>query len=289
MDLTEKVRELSKYLDDEAIAQALKLTPEAVRDILEGRAEIAQVERSDYSGPVIHVSSVKTAYRQKVISVCRAKGGVGCTVIALGLAYSLSKEIKTLLVDLNLSEGGSDLSYYLNLPEYPHLGALTDNLESCVISVEPNFYVLQAPKRASAEEQEVGQIITLARQDFDAIVIDLPNSQGEIVKEAVQQSNTIVAVTSGMASELLRLAAILGTCFRKDVIVAANRCDLPAEAREAFAGKKIIRIEHDGSLARVFEKCDLPGEKSVFMKGIGRIKDAVFDREKKGVLKTIFG
>jgi len=289
MNLIEKVRELSRYLDDEAIAQALKLTPEAVRDILEGKAEVAQIEQPGQAGPVIQVSSVKTAYRQKVISVCRAKGGVGCTVIALGLAYSLSKEIKTLLIDLNLFEGGSDLSYYLNLPEYPHLGVLTDYLERCVINVEPEFYVLQAPKHISDEKEKVGQAIALARQDFDAIVIDLPNSQDNSVKEAMQQSNTIVAVTSGIASELVRLAAILSTCCRKDVIIAANRCGLPTEAREAFADKKIVKVEHDGSLVKVFERCDLPGEKSVFMKGIVQIKNAIYDRDKKGILKSLFG
>lgn len=288
MDLVSKVREMSKYLDDEAIAEALKLTPEAVRDILEGKAEIREIRQPD-RGPVVHVSSVKTAYRQKIISVCRAKGGVGCSVVSLGLACSLSREIKTLLIDLNLAEGGGDLSYYLNLPEYPHMGVFNSNLEQCSINVEPNLYVLQAPRHISNEGEKIGQIIDLARQDFDAVVIDLPNLQDGFAAEAMRQSNTLVAVTGGMDLELVRLAVLLSKYRSKHVIVAANRCDLPGEALEVFSDREIVKIEHDGALLRTLERCDLPGEKSVFMRGIGQLKDAVFERERKGILKRLFG
>lgn len=290
MDVISKVRELSKYLDDEAIASALKIPVETVRDILDGKAVVEQVQTTEQSGTVIHVNSVKTAYRQKIISVLRAKGGVGCSVIALGLAYLLSKEIKVLLIDLNLSEGGGDLTYYLNLPEYPHMGLFSDDLETCVVNVEPNFYVLQAPRNVSGEKEKVGQIINLARQDYDAVVIDLPNrNEEEFVNEAMRQSNTLVAVTGGMKLELLRLGVVLNDYQRKDIIIAANRCVLPGDAEELFEGRKIITIEHDGSLRKVFERCDLPGEKSVFMRGVSKIRDVLFDREQKGILRRLIG
>lgn len=287
-DLVSKVRRMSEYLDDEAIADALQLTPEAVRDILEGRAEIKEIRQPDRA-PVVHVSSVKTAYRQKIVSVCRAKGGVGCSVVSLGLAYSLSREIKTLLIDLNLAEGGGDLSYYLNLPEYPHMGVFRDNLEQCSINVEPNFYVLQAPRHVTNEGEKVCRIIDLAKQDFDAVVIDLPNFHGGFVAEAMRQSNTLVAVTSGMDLELVRLAVLLNNYSSKNTVIAVNRGELPKEASEIFSGCEIVKIEHDGSLSRTLERCDLPGEKSVFMRGIAQLKDAVFERERKGILKRLFG
>lgn len=288
MDLVSKVRKMSEYLDDEAIAEALKLTPETVRDILEGKAEIREIRQPD-RGPVVHVSSVKTAYRQKIVSVCRAKGGVGCSMVSLGLAYSLSREIKTLLIDLNLAEGGGDLSYYLNLPEYPHMGVFNNNLEQCSINVEPNLYVLQAPRHISNEGEKIDQIIGLARQDFDAVVIDLPNFQCGFTAEAMRQSNTLVAVTGGMDLELVRLAVLLSKYQSKHVIIAANRCELPREAMEVFADRETVKIEHDGALLRTLERCDLPGEKSVFMRGIEQLKDAVFEREKRGILKRLFG
>ncbi|MGB9804251.1 MAG: AAA family ATPase [Desulfofundulus sp.] len=289
MDLIAKVRELSKYLNDEAIADALKLTPEAVRSILEGKAEVElkQVEREDQTVPLIQVSSVETSYRQKIISVGRAKGGVGCTVVALGLAYLLSKKVRTLLIDLNFSEGGSDLSYYLNLPEYPHMGMFHGDLEQCVVHLEPNFSVLQAPRHASSEKREIGELINLARQDYDAVVMDLPNSQDGLVREAMQHSTTLVLVTGGLESELVRLAAIAGRYQRKEIIVVANRSSLPGEAVETF--KKVVHIEQDRNLLKTLRNCDLPGEKTVFMQGVARIRDAVYDRDRKGVLQKVLG
>ncbi|AEG14453.1 hypothetical protein Desku_0853 [Desulfofundulus kuznetsovii DSM 6115] len=289
MDIVTKVRELSKYLNDEAIADALKLTPEAVRSILEGKAEVKlkQVERQDQVVPLIQVSSVETSYRQKIISVGRAKGGVGCTVVALGLAYLLSKKVRTLLIDLNFSEGGSDLSYYLNLPEYPHMGSFLGDLEQCVINLEPNFSVLQTPKHTNSKRQEIGKFINLARQDYDAVVMDLPNLQDGLVQEAMQHSTTLVLVTSGLEPELVRLAAIAGRYQRKEVIVAVNRGSLPGEAAEAF--KKVVYIEHDDSLLKTLQNCDLPGEKTTFMHGVASIRDAIYNNDRKSILQKILG
>lgn len=288
MDLGNKVYEMSKYLDNEAIARALKITPEAVQDILDGKAEI-QEEAPTGGGPVIHIGSVKTAYRQKVIAVYRAKGGVGATVIAIGLASLLSKEIRVLLVDFNLAEGGGDLSWYLNLPDYPHMGASRTDLEDCVVKLEPGFHVLQAPPHVTEEKERVGQILNLAKQDYDMIIIDLPNQTDGFVAEVLGQSTTIVAVTSGLELELGRLAAALSRFQRKDIIVVANQWDLPSEAEGLFAGRTILKVEQDNTLLSVFKKCDLPREKSVFLQGVAKIRDAVFERQKKGLLQTLFG
>ncbi|MBC7092492.1 hypothetical protein H5T53_00530 [Candidatus Bipolaricaulota bacterium] len=288
MDLQSKVREMSRYLEDEAIAQALKLTPEAVRDILEGKAEIRR-EDSPAQGPVIHVSSVKTAYRQRVVSVLRAKGGVGATVVAIGLALSLSREVKTLLADFTFSEGGSDLSYYLNLPDYPHMGVFAGVLDDCVVGLEPDLFVLQPPRNARGERDKVEAVIARAREDYDAVVMDLPNGDGDVVQRALGLSNAVVAVTGGLGSELVRLAAALAGLRQKDVVLVLNRCSLPAEAREAFRGIRTVRLEHDGSLAGTLERCGLPGEKSAFMRGMAEVRDALFDRQKKSLLKSLLG
>lgn len=287
-NLIDKVRRMSEYLDDEAIARALKLTPESVRDILEGKAEIIQQDIPDQNAPVIHVSSVKTTYRQKIISVMRSKGGVGCSVIALGLAYLLSKEIKVLLIDLNFNTGGGDLSYYLNLQEYPHSGILKDSLQPCVIRVEPQFDVLQAPK-TNMDKNKVDEIINLARQDYDAVVLDLPNKNDDtFVKKTLWLSNTLVAVTSGIEMELARLAIALRELHHKDIIVVVNKNPIHQEIRDIFVDRKIIRIENDYSLDKVFEKCDLPGMKCVFMRGVREIVDVLFERQHEGILTSIW-
>lgn len=289
MDLTSKVTELSRYLDDEAIAVALRLTPQAVRDIREGKAEVRQVQLPHQAVPVVHVNSVKTAYRQKVVAVARAKGGVGSTVISIGLAYLFSREIKTLLVSMDLSEGASDLAYYLNLPDCRYRDPFRGEMEQSTVNMEANFHVLQVLQPASGDQGNIGQLIAWARQEYDAIVMDTPNCTGGFVGEAMELANTLVAITSGLESELSRLAVTLGRYARKHIILVANRGELPREARQGFAGQTMVKIEHDSSLSAVFDKGDLPGEKSIFMKGVGQVRDVVFAREKKGVFRTLFG
>ena len=51
--------------------------------------------------------NIKTI-KQKIVTVFRAKGGVGSTTIAVFLAFIVNT-IKTLIIDLNFNEGCSDL------------------------------------------------------------------------------------------------------------------------------------------------------------------------------------
>jgi hypothetical protein len=69
-------------------------------------------------------SNIK-AVKQKIIIFMKAKGGVGSTTLSLFLAYIMRK-MKTLLIDLNFSEGGSDIGYYLNIPKTPNMVAFTE-------------------------------------------------------------------------------------------------------------------------------------------------------------------
>ena len=58
-----------------------------------------------------NIEKVK-AVKQKIITVFRAKGGVGTTTISYFMA-TLLKNIKTLIIDLNFNEGCSDLGLSL--------------------------------------------------------------------------------------------------------------------------------------------------------------------------------
>lgn len=286
MDLEEKVRELSRYLTEEAVADALNLTPEAVRDILEGKARVERVESPSYQA--VHVSSVRTAYRQKVVSVVRAKGGVGATVISLGLAYLLSLErLKTLLVDLCPREGPGDLSCYLGLHDYPHLGAFAGELSGCVAEVEPDLHVLQLPPGPAKNLLSPGEVIALARQDYDAVVVDLPNLRDAWVDQALRSSTTLLLVTGGLEAELARLASVVGRFPHKEVILLANRCELPPEAEEAFEGIRVFRLEHDGSLLEDLLGGNLPDLRGAFMKGLARVRDALYERDREGVFQAL--
>ena len=94
------------------------------------------------------------AIKQKIIVFLKAKGGVGSTLLSLFIAYHFRK-LKTLLVDLNFCEGGSDIGYYLNIPKSPNMivfieGYNRNAMENSVVKIKDNLDVLACsidPKR----------------------------------------------------------------------------------------------------------------------------------------------
>lgn len=293
-ELEKKVRQLSQILNEDAVAQALGITTEAVRDILEGRASIqgdALRERRLEDKPIIQVSSVKTAYRQRVISVYRAKGGVGATAIAIGVAYLLSKEIKVLLIDLNMVLGGGDISYYLELPDYPNFGGFNgNNLQDCIVEYDTTFHVLQTSKTMNDDfKPNIEKVILQARQDYDAIVLDLPYGKTDIVNEALSYSSTILAVTTGTVGELTRTAVGLNEYTKKEIVVIVNNNQVEL-TRAAFPDCKIIQIGMDNTLFECLQHGVVPKSKSVFMKGLSQLTDDWLGKKpKKGLLSAFLG
>lgn len=294
-DLEAKIKELSEYLDDDAIAQAFRITPEAVRDILEGRADLTRLDPVDLGDleqrPTIQVRSVKTAYRQRVISIYRTKGGVGATSAAIGLAYLLCKDIRVLLVDLNFQVGGSDLSYYLTLPEYPSWQDFNGSLQGCIIPYEPTLHIIQPPRYAGQLDPAVEQIISYARQDYDAIIFDLPKDHEAWAKEALNLSNTLLVMTHGGLGELSRLSIGLKQYRHKEKVIILNQYKQPRDLVETiFPEQKVWFLENDHSAREALEKGEPPRLKSTFMKDLKQVAKSLFqEEEKKGFLGALLG
>ncbi len=121
-DLIRKIKNMSEYLDEDAIAAALRVPAETVHDILAGRASMSRSESEHQT--VLQVQS-NPVYRQRIISVWRGRGGVGCTSVALHLAYVLEQKMSVLLADLGAVAAGSDMGYYLRTSEYPNIEAIS--------------------------------------------------------------------------------------------------------------------------------------------------------------------
>ncbi len=292
--LESRIKKMAEYLDAEAIAAALKLPVETVCDILDGKAEIETVPAGKPAAPaVVQVNSARVAFRQRVIAVWRAKGGVGCTAVALYLAWLLKDMLRVLLIDLNLDAGGSDLSYYLGLPEYPHLGGAGYGLETSLINVQDGFYVLQAPRRADEIKIRKGMItgiINAARPAFDVIIMDLPNNMEEHVIEAVSNATTMVFVTTGGEQELLRIALKIVEFNKEENLLVANGSKIGAGAAREIGADKVVSIPWDGSLQKVLERNGHPQKGSPFMEGVEALRDILYERtgQKGGILKKLF-
>lgn len=295
----EKVKRMAEYLDPEAISAALKIPVETVRDILDGKAQVQEVAGAPQSPPVVQVSSARVAYRQRVIAVWRAKGGVGCTSVALGLAWLLKDMMRVLLVDCCLEAGEGDLSFVLDLPEYPHLKAFEyGGITAAVVKAGPNLDVLQAP-RSRAELGELpagilGRAVTAARSAYDVIICDLPNSEAPPVREVLEGATTFLLVTGGGEAEVNRLVVRLAALDvnEKEIFLVCNRGSDGSGPLADLLSFREFRLPEDEDLARGLRRGQVFPVNGPFMRALGQVRDAIYEvpaARKEGIFRKIFG
>lgn len=185
---------------------------------------------------------INTSYhaRGKILSFLSSKGGSGATFIAANLGYSLANDCqqKVLLIDLHMQFG--DAAIYLT--ESPGKSTLTDiigqtGLDSSVIAsstirIDGNYFVLQAPdspeKASGITPQHIDNLLSVAIQDYDYVIMDLPRVVDAISMKVLDRSDKIYLVIQPVipyiraASKLLRLFSMLGYELGK-VSVISNR------------------------------------------------------------------
>ena len=153
-------------------------------------------------------------FRQEIISVWSVKGGTGKTTVVKRLMEMFDKNIKILVIDFNFQDGGSDLSFLLDLPVIPHIGVYLkertkESFFKNLIEYSPNISILQAPPKLSfikdITPEDVENIIRFARTAFDVIIFDLPNKVDEIVSTVLENSTKKIIVSSGLVSEARRI------------------------------------------------------------------------------------
>jgi MinD-like ATPase involved in chromosome partitioning or flagellar assembly len=287
-DLLEAIKRMSAYLDEESIATALRIPVETVRDAIAGNIVIEETETEQET--IIQIVN-QAVYRQRIISVWRGRGGVGCTSVALHLAYLLEQMMNVLLVDLNTACAGSDVSFYLRQPEYPNMEALTHagQLTQAVIQAEPNLWVLLPPETGPIEKEKVSLLMAEARQGFDAVIFDLPNADDEGALEAVTYSNALVMVTTGCEQEMNRVLA-RSNRSQKETVLVANGYACDAKTRKAYP--KIVEITVDKDSQVRMEKGVLYKKDAPLSVGAEKIRNALFGmqpREKRGLVGRLRG
>jgi len=154
--------------------------------------------------------------KQKVIVLTKAKGGVGSTTIGLFLS-SILKDLSILLIDLNFSEGGGDISYYLNIPKTPNIqnfieGYSRESLEGSVIRFKENLDILQSPptfeQSKKIELQDIYCLIDIAKKKYHIIIIDLPNQLGDMWLGAIDLADLLILVSDLSIGSIGRLLKI---------------------------------------------------------------------------------
>jgi pilus assembly protein CpaE len=166
-----------------------------------------------------------------------AKGGSGATTIASNFAVALAQESKetTLLIDLNLPLGDvalelgvhSDYSTATALHNFQRLDF--NFLNSLLIKHSSGLSVLAAPDQYSEVEasiESVEKLLSVARQNFDYVVVDAGSRFGATGKALFENGSTVYLVTQVGISDLRnsnRLISELLKASGAEIEIVLNR------------------------------------------------------------------
>ncbi len=164
-----------------------------------------------------------TAGRSSVVAVYAPKGGVGRTTLAFNLAVALAGQgRKTCLVDACFQFG--DLRSLLKVPaDAPSILDLpTDRIGEAdladVLWRDPSrIDILLAPSRVELAEmisaRDVEKVLSLLRRVYEAVVIDLPATLGDVTLAVLDVADTILEIVT-YDSTTLRNTQAVSDAFR---------------------------------------------------------------------------
>lgn len=159
-------------------------------------------------GPMSAMPEAPPPSEGKIISVFSAKGGVGCSTIAVNVAIALQQNAvgKVALVDSSLQFG--DVGVLLNLYASrtvadlaPHINELDNELiEDIFISHSSGVKALLAPPRPEEADTVTPKLLTdvleKLRTMFDIVIVDTSSVLDDIVLNVLDASDKIIVVTT---------------------------------------------------------------------------------------------
>jgi pilus assembly protein CpaE len=162
----------------------------------------------------------------KVLTFLGTKGGCGVTTIASNFAISLAQESErsTLLIDLGLPLGDAAIDLGI-VPEFSIANALQDPtrldsnfLHTLVARHSSGVGVLSAPSDFQGEEPNrdfIDKLLTIARQDFEYIVVDIGSRVDLMDSELFNNDAVIYLITQVGISELRNANRMITRFFSK--------------------------------------------------------------------------
>jgi pilus assembly protein CpaE len=153
-----------------------------------------------------------------------AKGGSGVSTIASNFAIMLAQESKqnTVLLDLDLPLGAAALDLGI-ITQFSTANALQDisRLDSNFLSKlltkhSSGLSVLSAPDNYTpihATDEGIAKLLTVARQDFDYVVVDAGSTMGSNYKTLLEGANVAYLVTQVSIPELRNSNRLIAEFF----------------------------------------------------------------------------
>lgn len=153
-----------------------------------------------------------------------AKGGSGVTTIASNFAVALAQESgqSTLLVDLDLPLGAAALDLGITAPfsavdAFQNIARLDSNFFARLLTKHSSgLSVLSAPDKytsISVGADALDKLLTVARQDFEFVVVDAGSSVGSIFTTLIDAATTVYLITQVGISELRNSNRVISEFF----------------------------------------------------------------------------
>jgi Flp pilus assembly CpaE family ATPase len=220
--------------------------------------------------------------KQKIMVFVKAKGGVGSTFLSLYLAYEFRK-LKTLLIDLNFSEGGSDIGYYLGMPKSPNMVIFTEgynriSMDNSVINFKGYFDILQPPPSydltKKLDMQDIYSIVDIAKRKYHLLIFDLPNQINDIFFGVLDMADLAIMVSDCTPGSIGRLASInkrfIYNDMEKILVLNKNKNNsshsfIKNNISEFISLKEIVNIDENSLLSGKsdFKECDFSNNKDM--------------------------
>jgi pilus assembly protein CpaE len=160
----------------------------------------------------------------KLLVFMGAKGGVGVTSVACNFAVALAQDAsqKTILIDLDLPLGDAALNLGIT-PEYSTVNALqeSDRLDASFLSKllvrhSSGVWVLAAPGKFpdyQPTSESIDKLLSVARQEFDNVVVDLGSRFNLQETKLFQDASTIYLITQAGIPELRNSNRLINQFF----------------------------------------------------------------------------
>jgi pilus assembly protein CpaE len=153
-----------------------------------------------------------------------AKGGSGVTTIASNFAIALSQESgqKVLLIDLDLPLGAAALDLGITAPfstvdALQNMGRMDSNFFARLLTKHSSgLSVLSAPDKYSSPvitDDSLDKLLTVARQDFDFVVIDAGSTMGAVYTALIEAATIVYLIAQVSISELRNSNRIIAEFF----------------------------------------------------------------------------
>ena len=215
-----------------------------------------------------------------VLDFASAKGGSGVTTVASNFALTLAREsgASTVLIDLDLPLGNvaidlgitAQFSTINAIETYERMDA--NLLQTLLTKHSSGLFVLAAPDRytpITASDQTIEKLLSVARQEFEYVVVDAGSTMGSNYKALLEGANVAYLVTQVSIPELRNSNRLISEFFtlptpKLEIVLnrfTANTLGIDEEnikkaltvQAHKFSQSAIQKIQAQGGKAEVLE------------------------------------